>query len=258
MTRWSPHQSKETYLNTLLLKINPELPFKNQVHVSSYGVVKGGWHVWDMIRLLRRGRLLLDTCSTDSSLHVPSSPPPPPLVNTTSKKPATSEMKYEQVTNSHTWMPGKGVTSEPVAMRMFLVLMTCSVPSAVVAVTWFFPVNLPKPLTWVTCGEWCHTTDTVKSGSDVASVKTSTNAEREDWLCSVWINVRFLQSTLWPPHSSEPSSSPGSTRCLKLKDKDFIVNGVTNVKLRNRWKNKLYSIKAYCRKHTFCAISIQY
>lgn len=50
-----------------------------------------------------------------------------------------------------TWIPGKGVTSEPVAMRMFLVLMTCSPPSAVVAVTWFLPVTLPKPLTWVTC-----------------------------------------------------------------------------------------------------------
>lgn len=46
-----------------------------------------------------------------------------------------------------TGIPGKGVTSEPVAMRMFLVLMTCSLPSAVVAVTWFFPVTLPKPLT---------------------------------------------------------------------------------------------------------------
>lgn len=50
-----------------------------------------------------------------------------------------------------TWIPGKGVTSEPVAMRMFLVLMTCSPPSAVVAVTWFLPVTLPKPLTCVTC-----------------------------------------------------------------------------------------------------------
>lgn len=37
-------------------------------------------------------------------------------------------------------------------MRMFLVLMTCSLPSATVAVTWFLPVTLPKPLTWVTCG----------------------------------------------------------------------------------------------------------
>lgn len=52
-----------------------------------------------------------------------------------------------------TWMPGKGVTSEPVAMRMFLVLMTCSLPSAAVAVTWFFPVTRPKPLTWVTWEE---------------------------------------------------------------------------------------------------------
>lgn len=49
-----------------------------------------------------------------------------------------------------TWMPGKGVTSEPVAIRMFLVLMTCSLPSAATAVTWFFPVTRPKPLTWVT------------------------------------------------------------------------------------------------------------
>lgn len=45
------------------------------------------------------------------------------------------------------------MTSEPVAMRMFLVLMTCSLPSATVAVTWFLPDTLPKPLTWVTCRE---------------------------------------------------------------------------------------------------------
>lgn len=49
-----------------------------------------------------------------------------------------------------TWIPGKGVTSEPVAMRMFLVLMTCSLPSSAVAVTWFLPVTLPNPLTCVT------------------------------------------------------------------------------------------------------------
>lgn len=50
-----------------------------------------------------------------------------------------------------TWIPGKGVTSEPVARRMFLVLMTCSVPSPSWAVTWFLPVTLPNPLTCVTC-----------------------------------------------------------------------------------------------------------
>lgn len=49
--------------------------------------------------------------------------------------------------SSRTWIPGKGVTSEPVARRMFLVLMTWLLPSAAVAVTWFFPVTLPKPLT---------------------------------------------------------------------------------------------------------------
>ena len=35
----------------------------------------------------------------------------------------------------HTVIPGKGVTSEPVAIRMFFVLITSVLPSAFVAVT---------------------------------------------------------------------------------------------------------------------------
>lgn len=46
------------------------------------------------------------------------------------------------------------------------------------------------------------------------------NREEDAWLCSVWIDVRFLRSVLWPPRSSEPSSSPGSTWGLRLKDRD--------------------------------------
>ena len=47
-------------------------------------------------------------------------------------------------------MPGKGVTSDPVAIRMFLELMTCSLPSSQMAVTWFLPLTRPYPFTWVT------------------------------------------------------------------------------------------------------------
>lgn len=42
-------------------------------------------------------------------------------------------------------MPGKGATSEPVAISMFFVLITCMLPSSFVAVTWFLPVIFPNP-----------------------------------------------------------------------------------------------------------------
>ena len=43
-------------------------------------------------------------------------------------------------------MPGKGVTSDPTAMRMFLVDTFSSVPSSLVTVTSFGPETLPNPL----------------------------------------------------------------------------------------------------------------
>lgn len=50
-----------------------------------------------------------------------------------------------------TGMPGKGVTSEPVAIRIFFVLTTSELPSDFNAVTSLGPVILPWPLTNVTC-----------------------------------------------------------------------------------------------------------
>lgn len=50
----------------------------------------------------------------------------------------------------HTVIPGKGATSEPVAISMFFVLITCVLPSSLVAVTWFFPVIFPNPDTCMT------------------------------------------------------------------------------------------------------------
>lgn len=50
----------------------------------------------------------------------------------------------------HTVIPGKGATSEPVAISMFFVLITCVLPSSLVAVTWFLPVIFPNPGTCTT------------------------------------------------------------------------------------------------------------
>jgi hypothetical protein len=47
-------------------------------------------------------------------------------------------------------MPGNGVTSDPVAMRMFLVLTSSLEPSSFVTVTSLGDVMLPSPLRWVT------------------------------------------------------------------------------------------------------------
>ena len=47
--------------------------------------------------------------------------------------------------------PGKGVTSEPVAMRIFLVATVSVEPSLLVTVTSLLPVMVPKPCLWVTC-----------------------------------------------------------------------------------------------------------
>lgn len=49
-----------------------------------------------------------------------------------------------------TVIPGKGATSEPVAISMFFVLITCVLPSSAVAVTWFLPVIFPNPDTCTT------------------------------------------------------------------------------------------------------------
>lgn len=45
-----------------------------------------------------------------------------------------------------TSIPGKGDTSDPVAIKIFLVLTTSEEPSSFKAVTWFTPVILPCPL----------------------------------------------------------------------------------------------------------------
>lgn len=55
-----------------------------------------------------------------------------------------------------TVIPGKGATSEPVAMSMFFVLITCVLPSSLVAVTWFLPVIFPNPDTCTTFNNQEH------------------------------------------------------------------------------------------------------
>lgn len=47
--------------------------------------------------------------------------------------------------------PGKGVTSEPVAIRMFFVLIFSVDPSGLSTVTSLGPVIRPKPFMCVTC-----------------------------------------------------------------------------------------------------------
>lgn len=102
-------------------------------------------------------------------------------------------------------------------MRMFLVLMTCSLPSATVTVTWFLLVTFPNPLTWVTWAEWITVSTSFFSFSrEKTKQNMKTVKGTENWLCSVWRDERFLQSMLWLRCSFEPSSSPGSRRCLKL------------------------------------------
>lgn len=59
------------------------------------------------------------------------------------------------VKNVNTVIPGKGVTSEPVAIRMFFVSITWVLPSAFAAVTWFLPVIFPYPFTWTTFIKQC-------------------------------------------------------------------------------------------------------
>lgn len=49
-----------------------------------------------------------------------------------------------------TSMPGKGVTSDPVAIRIFLVETFSVLPSFLNTVTSFGPVILPWPFIWVT------------------------------------------------------------------------------------------------------------
>lgn len=56
----------------------------------------------------------------------------------------------ETIVSSSISIPGKGVTSDPVAIRMFFVLTTSVEPSSFRAVTSFGPVILPCPLTSVT------------------------------------------------------------------------------------------------------------
>ena len=51
-----------------------------------------------------------------------------------------------------TSIPGIGATSEPVAMRMFLVATTPFPPSDLLTETSFGPVKVPTPLKWVTWG----------------------------------------------------------------------------------------------------------
>lgn len=67
------------------------------------------------------------------------------------------DLQWTKINKNHrsfiwvfTVIPGKGVTSDPVAIRMFLVLITSDEPSGFMAVTWFLPVILPWPLTRVT------------------------------------------------------------------------------------------------------------
>ena len=50
-----------------------------------------------------------------------------------------------------TSIPGNGVTSEPVAIKIFLVLTTSVDPSSFKAVTSLLPEILPCPLIRVTC-----------------------------------------------------------------------------------------------------------
>uniref|UniRef100_A0A182QT11 Uncharacterized protein n=1 Tax=Anopheles farauti TaxID=69004 RepID=A0A182QT11_9DIPT len=52
----------------------------------------------------------------------------------------------ETIVSSSTSMPGNGVTSEPVAIMMFLVLIVSSLPSPFFATTVLGPVIVPKPL----------------------------------------------------------------------------------------------------------------
>ena len=49
-----------------------------------------------------------------------------------------------------TSIPGKGVTSDPVAMRIFLAVTTSELPSLLNAVTSLGPVIVPCPCTCVT------------------------------------------------------------------------------------------------------------
>lgn len=51
----------------------------------------------------------------------------------------------DTICSSSTGMPGKGVTSEPVAIRMFLVLTVSLEPSSLRTVTSLGPVILPWP-----------------------------------------------------------------------------------------------------------------
>ena len=65
-------------------------------------------------------------------------------------------LQGQYVSNAHrmyhalTSMPGNGVTSEPVAMIMFLAGTFISDPSSFITVTSFTPVILPSPEWWVT------------------------------------------------------------------------------------------------------------
>ena len=55
---------------------------------------------------------------------------------------------------SSTGTPGRGVTSDPVAMMMFLVASVVVAPSAVATSTSVGLRSLPHPCTYCTCKQW--------------------------------------------------------------------------------------------------------